>query len=107
MMAQGILEVVETLLLGSVGGLLGQGVRAVFGLAKAQRRANEQYLPLSFWFDPKRLVLSLSVGALSGAISALIVLGYPADASLPIGVLVALFVLAGYAGTDVLEAARL
>jgi hypothetical protein len=89
--------------LGAAMGLLGQGIRVVVGLKKANDEAAAQKKTLSDVFQPSTLLISLLIGAIAGAVAAVSTFTTP-DAMKVIKP-ETLFALAGagYAGADFLE----
>ncbi len=81
------------LLLGSCCGLFGQGIRSIVGLYKLSQIAMPPDLSWT------RLVLSLIIGVLAGALASIVVITSPTV--IPIQLLA--LVSAGYAGADFIE----
>lgn len=81
--------------LGGVMGMIGQGIRMVVGIKKLQDRT-EQYGEV---FETSKLVLSLLIGFIAGALAALVLVQ---NTSVDTKVLMGLMA-AGYAGTDFIE----
>jgi hypothetical protein len=88
------------LLLGALMGIVGQGARAVVGVAKARARSGGFSLLAVFY--PIRLLLSLVIGAFVG-VGAALVFWDTAMAGAPTSTELLLAALAGYAGTDFIE----
>ncbi len=86
---------------GAVGGAMGQGIRTVVGLKKVNDSATAT--PGNSFTDliqPSRLVVSLVIGAIAGALAATTVL---TDLSkIPLATFLAL-AAAGYSGADFIE----
>ncbi|NET32480.1 MAG: hypothetical protein F6K19_10785 [Cyanothece sp. SIO1E1] len=91
-----ISQVLTYMVLGTVLGAFGQGARAAVGLKKKfdQNPGSE----LKDWFDLKRLLLSLLMGAIAGCLSSILLLEADLDSAFFIALL-----SAGYAGTDFIE----
>ncbi|MEJ2622990.1 MAG: hypothetical protein P8Z80_00120 [Pseudolabrys sp.] len=87
--------------LGAAMGLLGQGMRVVVGLKKANDKAAANHKTLSESFVASTLLLSLLIGAIAGALAAV------ATSSKLTGMIQAPSLLAlaaaGYSGADFLE----
>lgn len=98
-------EVLSLVTFGAIGGMLGQGLRVVVGLKKAQEQAAAN--GLSFQddvFDSRRLWSSLLIGAIAGGIGVFTLTTLPtfkdeAEAANKFFALVGI----GYAGTDFIE----
>jgi hypothetical protein len=98
-------EVLSLVTFGAIGGMLGQGLRVVVGLKKAQEQAAAN--GLSFQddvFDSRRLWSSLLIGAIAGGIGVFTLTTGPtfkdgAEAANKFFALVGI----GYAGTDFIE----
>lgn len=88
------------ILLGSVLGMIGQGIRVFVGLKKAQDQKD------SAWFDSKQLVTSIIIafviGGVAGAIGIFNYLTEYGPRNLTLKD-IELIILAGYAGTDLIE----
>jgi hypothetical protein len=89
-----ILYIVLGVLLGAVG----QGARAVIGIKKAADEASSTGGKINDWFDVKRFLFSLIIGAIAGCLAAILLLEAPVNQELMLGL-----VAAGYAGTDFIE----
>lgn len=92
--------------LGAVLGAAGQGARAVVGLKKGSDRASKEGKEFREWFDSRRLVLSLIIGAIAGILGAVALSGQletaaPGDVATRATMLQ--LVAIGYAGTDFIE----
>jgi len=93
--AVAILYIVLGVLLGAVG----QGARAVIGIKKAaDEAAADGKTRVDEWFDVKRFLFSLIIGAIAGCLAAILLLEAPVNQELMLGL-----VAAGYAGTDFIE----
>ena len=97
--------VLQTLLLGELMGMVGQGIRAVAGLKKLSDDAQSKGVSSQDLFITSRLVFSLLVGFIAGIIAA-ISIGLNKLIDIDLGNLSTLFGIAaaGYAGTDFIEA---
>jgi hypothetical protein len=98
-----IMEVYTALayvLLGLILGTIGQGIRVIVGVKKKldeiSKSKNKEIM--SNWFDSKRLLVSLFIGAVAGSLGAIYLLGTAVNKEF----LLAL-VAVGYAGTDFIE----
>lgn len=95
-------------LLGSVLGIIGQGIRVFVGLKKAQEQAESTMKNLSWdqWFDTKQILTSMVIAfVIGGAAGAIGIFNYltefgPRNLTLKD---IELIILAGYAGTDLIE----
>jgi hypothetical protein len=85
-------------ILGAVLGAVGQGTRAIIGIKKATDQAAVEGKKIEEWFELKRLLFSLIIGAIAGCLAAITILGAPVNKELLLGL-----VAAGYAGTDFIE----
>jgi hypothetical protein len=98
-------QVLEALLAGGILGLAGQGIRSVAGLKKMNDEANSSGKKPIDLFEPSRFLVSLLIGFIAGVLATLGI-GLSKltafDLSQP-GVLVGI-ILAGYSGTDFIEA---
>jgi len=86
--------------LGALMGLLGQAVRVVVGLKKAKDHAAAQQHAFGEMFEPSALLISLGIGAVAGALAAVIVV--KPDSSITTETLLGL-AAAGYSGADFVE----
>jgi len=86
--------------LGGLMGMLGQGIRVIVGLKKAQDLAHQQGKTLAEKFEPSTLLVSLLIGFIAGALASLALskVNETISPQLLIG-----FMGAGYAGTDFIE----
>jgi hypothetical protein len=107
-------DMMTTLLLGGLMGLLGQGARTVVGLKSMTDEAKDLGVSPNDLFQAARIVTSLLIGFLVGLAAALIYLSGltpPATGTAPGGAaafaldwhILLGFAVAGYAGTDFLE----
>jgi hypothetical protein len=96
-----VLEWLEVLALGGLVGAAGQMSRAIVGIKKLSDEATATAKDLSSMIDTARLVTSLLIGAVAGALAA-ISTGIKADEIVKPATLLA-FAAAGYAGTDFIE----
>jgi hypothetical protein len=87
------------IVLGIILGAVGQGARAVIGVKKAADEAAAKcQTRIDEWFDMKRLIFSLIVGAIAGCLAAILLIETPVNKELLLGL-----VAAGYAGADFIE----
>jgi hypothetical protein len=86
------------IVLGVILGAVGQGARAVIGIKKAADEAATTNKKIDEWFDVKRFLFSLIIGAIAGCLAAILLLEAPVNQELMLGL-----VAAGYAGTDFIE----
>ncbi len=83
--------------LGIVLGTVGQGARAIIGIKKAYKKCCKDKCT-NDWFYPKKLIFSLFIGAISGALGAVLLFGANIDKEF----LIALVAI-GYSGADFIE----
>jgi len=88
------------LTLGLIMGIVGQGARIVVGLKKAKDEAAASNKTLGDVFETSTLLVSLLIGAASGAIAAVTTI--TSNANVSSSALLAL-AAAGYSGSDFLE----
>ncbi len=89
-------DVLGFLVVGALLGATGQGARVVVGLKKGmESAAGRRRKP---WFDGKRLLVSLLIGACAGVLGAIGQWGSVLDKEFMVSV-----VTIGYSGTDFLE----
>lgn len=93
--------VIMTVMLGGVLGMLGQALRVVVGLKKVHDESGEAGKPFAEVFNSSRLILSLLVGFVAGALTLLFDEGVVKTVRMET---VGLLLAAGYAGTDATEA---
>jgi hypothetical protein len=86
------------IVLGVILGAVGQGARAVIGIKKAADEAAANEKKIDEWFDWKRFLFSIVIGAIAGCLAAILLLETPVNQELMLGL-----VAAGYAGTDFIE----
>jgi len=86
------------IVLGVILGAVGQGARAVIGIKKAADEAAANEKKIDEWFDWKRFLFSIVIGAIAGCLAAILLLDAPVNQELMLGL-----VAAGYAGTDFIE----
>jgi hypothetical protein len=86
------------IVLGVILGAVGQGARAVIGIKKAADEAAANEKKIDEWFDWKRFLFSIVIGAIAGCLAAILLLEAPVNQELMLGL-----VAAGYAGTDFIE----
>jgi hypothetical protein len=91
-------ESLTYIILGIVLGMIGQSIRAIVGVKKSSDEASFSEKAFKDWFEAKRLVFGLVIGASSGALAAISQLGSPIDQQLLITI-----VASGYAGADFIE----
>jgi hypothetical protein len=96
-------NLLPTLLLGGLMGLLGQGARAVIGLKGMADDARALQVSPDDLFQAARLLISLAIGFLVGLAAAVIYIATGADLKTPDWHILLNFVGAGYLGTDFLE----
>ena len=98
-------NILTSLLLGGLMGMVGQGIRAIAGLKKMNDDAQNQNVSSQDLFMASRLVVSLIIGFIAGVIAASTMLTQ-IEALNPTGNVSVLFGIAaaGYAGTDFIEA---
>ncbi len=88
-------------LLGGLLGMVGQDVRVIVGLKKQQDEAAAKGKTFADGFQPSRLVLSLVIGFIAGALGILTVINGDAQKIMMNQVLTVIAI--GYAGTDFIE----
>ena len=98
----GTTEWILALLLGGILGMIGQGIRMVMGLKKANDEASAKGERLRSELDGSRLMLSLLIGFIAGALAVIGLTGSTKLASLDKELIVTI-IGAGYAGTDFIE----
>lgn len=98
--AQSIQGWIEVLFLGGLAGAVGQGARAVIGLKKASDAAVAEGKELADVFQAYRLVVSLIIGFIAGALAGTLILTDGTSVSLET---VFGLAAAGYAGSDFVE----
>jgi hypothetical protein len=91
------------ILSGGLLGVLGQGLRAVAGIKKANDAAHASGCSFSDVFEPQKLLVSLFIGFLAGAF-ALLGVGMAGQPTALDSHLITTVVAAGYAGTDFIDA---
>lgn len=96
------------ILLGSVLGIIGQGIRIFVGLKKAMEQADASNKNISWdqWFDTKQIATSIIIAfVIGGAAGAIGIFNYLSEFGLRNLTLkdIELIILAGYAGTDLIE----
>jgi putative chitinase len=102
-MSQNPANYIGILLLGGLLGLIGQGVRTVVGLKKMFDQAQSQDVGPYDLFLASRLLMSLFIGFIAGALAAFFS-GIKADGSVDISMsMLTAFAAAGYTGTDFIE----
>jgi hypothetical protein len=91
---------ISILALGGLAGIVGQGIRTIVGLKKASDAAAIRRQKFTETIEPARLVISLLVAALAGAMAAIITLtpGAPISRIALMGL-----AAAGYSGADFVE----
>ena len=96
---------IEIIVLGGLLGMIGQGARAVVGLKKVNDQAGQTSTSFAAAFETSRLVVSLVIGFIAGALAALAVAGAGESNPNPKLTIETVFGLAaaGYAGTDFIE----
>lgn len=93
---------ITVILFGALLGALGQGIRAIVGLKKLRDQADATGPAYGEQFSPSRLVVSLVIGSVVGAATAIIIRTQLTNASIGVQTVTTL-VAAGYAGTDTIE----
>jgi soluble lytic murein transglycosylase-like protein len=96
-------DALSALMIGGLMGMIGQSARAAIGLKKMNDMAQSQNLSWQDVFVTSRLVISLIIGFLAGAIAA-ITLGLDTLATAAPHDMLIKLAAAGYAGTDAIEA---
>jgi hypothetical protein len=91
-------EILSQIALGTLLGLMGQGIRVVIGLKKQSDEAAAAGKKRADNFDVVRLCLSLAIGAIAGSVSAIILMGTVVDKEFLLTI-----ITSGYAGTDFVE----
>jgi H+/Cl- antiporter ClcA len=91
-------ETLTYLVLGIFLGMVGQCLRAVVGVKKSSDEASFSGEAFKDWFEMKRLIFSLILGAATGALGAISLLGTPLNKEFLLSI-----IAAGYAGTDFIE----
>ena len=90
---------VLTIVLGALMGVVGQGIRAIVGLRKERDGAAALGRKFIETFAPRRLLISLLIGAIAGAVAAIVT-----TPSAPVSWAALLaFATAGYSGADLVE----
>ncbi len=95
-------EWIQLILLGALLGLIGQGVRVVVGLKKLYEDTSQKKKQFTDDFNATKLLVSLLIGVVAGAIAAISV----ASGNTPTNLgkeLILTLLAAGYAGTDFIE----
>lgn len=95
-------EWVLTLILGGILGMIGQSIRMVMGLKKASDEASVKGQKLGDMFEGSRLILTLLIGFIAGAL-AIIGLSGTIDLKAFTSENIVTLIGAGYAGTDFIE----
>lgn len=90
----------QILALGAFSGALGQGARVVIGLKKVGDTAAAENRDISELIVPSRLLISLLIGAVAGALTAVFT---DVDVKAISFNTIAAFAAAGYAGADLIE----
>jgi len=90
---------VSTIVLGALMGLVGQGIRVIVGLKKVRDGAAALGHKFTETIEPRRLTISLLIGAVAGLVSAIATTpGSPVSRAALLG-----FGAAGYCGADLVE----
>lgn len=94
----------QLIALGCLLGALGQGIRAIVGLKKINDAVSNTAQSVSDVIEPSRLVTSLLIGAIAGALAAIGLVG-AGDKNLAMitAAQVTALLGAGYAGADFIE----
>jgi hypothetical protein len=86
--------------LGALMGFLGQAIRVIVGLKKTRDQAAALEQKFTDMFEPATMLISLLIGAVAGALAAIMIL--KPDAAISPGTLLGL-AAAGYSGADFIE----
>lgn len=97
-----ISEILLQILLGSVAGAFGQGLRLVIGLKKSSERAASEGMTLADNLDVNRIFIGLLIGAIAGGLGILSLTGFEPVNNLSSQLFFTLIGI-GYAGTDFIE----
>nr|WP_321984274.1 hypothetical protein [uncultured Lichenicoccus sp.] len=96
-------QMLAALLLAGLLGMIGQGVRAVVGLKGLALQALDPNVPLPEAFNPTRLIVSLVIGFVAGALAGTAMgIEQVGHADLTRAAMLGLMA-AGYSGTDFIE----
>lgn len=88
------------ILLGAFLGMIGQSIRIIVGIKKKCDDMYNQCKDMRDWFDSKRLIVSLIIGAVAGSLGAISLM----DTKIMIDREFLIMIIAiGYAGTDFIE----
>lgn len=95
----------ELILLGGISGMLGQSARVIVGLKKLNDEADAKQSTLSQLIDPSRLLVSLLIGFVAGALAAIAmhVDNQPIDMTHIVKSDIMAYAAAGYTGADFIE----
>ncbi|WP_088889958.1 hypothetical protein [Leptolyngbya ohadii] len=93
-----VYEWLSYIAIGVLLGILGQGVRVIVGLKKANEQAALSQRDFQEILDLKRLTVSLLIGGISGGIGAIVLLENEINKELLLTL-----VSTGYSGTDFIE----
>ena len=98
---------ITLILLGGILGLVGQGIRVIVGIKKANDKAAEEKIAIKDVFDSQLLLYSLLSGFVAGALAAITLNENGALAedkrNEMLQGLILPVIAAGYAGTDFIE----
>jgi len=95
-------ELVITLILGGILGMIGQGIRVIAGLKKVNDQAIQEDKKFTDFFQGSTLGISLLIGFIAGAL-AIIGLTGGTMVLTPSREIILTIIGAGYAGTDFIE----
>ncbi len=90
----------ELIILAGITGAVGQSARVIVGIKKVNDTATATNQQVSTLIDPSRLLISLLIGFVAGALSVMIM--HPDIANLTPQTILG-FAAAGYAGADFIE----
>jgi len=99
-------ELINVIVIGGLLGIIGQGARTAIGLKKLQDKvAATPGASFNAEFSPSQLLVSLFIGSVAGALSALMIDDFSGQLVTQRDHLIALIIASGYAGTDFIEGA--
>lgn len=97
---ENIYTITAYIFLGSFLGMVGQSIRIIVGIKKKCDDAFHQCKEMKDWFDSKRLIVSLIIGAVAGSLGAISML----DTTTKINKEYLIMLISiGYTGTDFIE----
>ena len=94
-------ELLNTLLLGSFLGIIGQGIRTIVGMKKLNDEAEQAKRTVSAMFERPRFFLSIFIGLVAGSLATLPILEKVKDVWTY--EMISMIIASGYAGTDFIE----